>query len=85
MRDGHSGYAVAIADFLRSVVWADDRVITDNTDLLAEGHLDSVGIMQLVLFFEEQWQIRIESDQVSPRHFRTVAAMSKLLAIQSGA
>jgi acyl carrier protein len=77
-----SAFVSEITHFLNDVVLSRDHIVDCDTDLLAEGLLDSLGVMQLVAFFEERWGVRVESDQIAPGNFRSVSAMAKFLQRQ---
>lgn len=63
--------------------WCNQRIrpsvaITRDTDLLGEGYLDSLLVMDLVLFIESQFGVSIDNSQISPRHFGSVRALAEL-------
>jgi acyl carrier protein len=51
-----------------------------DSNLLDLGLLDSLGIMDLLVMVEKRYAVVIENAAVSPRNFRTVAAMAALCA-----
>jgi acyl carrier protein len=54
-------------------------VLTDQTDLLTEHIIDSLGIFTLVTFLEEKFGIVIDADEVLVEHFETVADVATLV------
>lgn len=48
-------------------------------DLLANGILDSLAILQLVAFIEERFNVRVPDEDVVYENFHTVAALSAYL------
>lgn len=46
--------------------------VAHDEDLLASDILDSLGIMELVAFLEEQYGIRVSDDDLTPENFQTV-------------
>ena len=55
--------------------------LDDQTPLL-RGLIDSLGLMQLVVFLEEEFGITIDDTEVVPDHFRTVAAIGRLVELK---
>jgi acyl carrier protein len=76
----------AIRDYvLRELV--QDRpnfVLTDETDLLSEHIIDSLGIFMLVTFLEEKFGIVVDADEVLIQHFQTVAQVASLVEAKLG-
>jgi len=46
--------------------------IDPDKDLISTGFLDSVAVLRLLLFIEEQFKVRIEDNEVLPDNFRTI-------------
>ena len=57
-----------------------DAPITVETDLLEEGYLDSLFVMDMVAHLERQYDVTIDSQEISPQNFRSVAAMAELVS-----
>jgi acyl carrier protein len=53
--------------------------ITVETDLLAEGLLDSLLVMDLANSIEREYGVSINNADISPRNFRTVRALAALV------
>jgi acyl carrier protein len=51
----------------------------DDVSLLESGILDSFGIMTLLSFLEDSFQVRIPVERIEPANFETVAAISMLV------
>lgn len=56
-----------------------ERTIGRNDPLLGD-LLDSVAILSLVVFIEEQFGVRVEDDELVPENFETVRALSAFIA-----
>ena len=56
-----------------------DATITDETPLLG-GIIDSLGLMQLVAFIEETFEVQIADGDITSTNFRSVADIDRLLA-----
>ncbi len=55
------------------------RIVTDQDELLLSGMIDSLGVMSLVSFIEEQFQIDIPFEDVTLENFATVDAMARYI------
>lgn len=55
-----------------------------NESLVASGLIDSIGVLGLVGFLEEEFNIELEADDVTLDNFDTIAAMCKLLGNNHG-
>lgn len=54
--------------------------IKEDEDLLSSGLIDSLGILTLVSFMEEQFAIEIPSEDVVFENFHSIESMSRYLA-----
>jgi acyl carrier protein len=52
--------------------------LTDDT-LLLEGIIDSLGLMQLVAYLEEEFGTEIGDADITADHFRTISDIEKLV------
>ena len=52
--------------------------LTDQTQLVG-GVMDSLGLMQLVSFIQEEFRVSFEDTEVTPDNFRTVADVERLV------
>ncbi len=55
------------------------KTIGDGDDLLAEGIIDSLGILQLVTFIEEKFNFTVPDEDVVIENFMSVNALSNYL------
>ncbi|MEW6752387.1 MAG: acyl carrier protein [Candidatus Latescibacterota bacterium] len=58
----------------------DARRLTTDASLLAEGVLDSVGILSVITFLTETFGIHIENDEVVPDNLESIDAMAAFVA-----
>ena len=61
------------------------KPILPDEDLFASGVLDSLGVLQLVLFVEEQFGIKVADEDVVLENFQTLDAMARYIASRQGA
>lgn len=67
------------------LAWCSKRLrppepFTPQSDLIDSGLLDSLSIIELLVFIEKRFGMPIDNADVSPRNFRTVSAVSSLVA-----
>jgi acyl carrier protein len=70
-----------LASFIEKNLIGEDRgaTVTDDTQLIEEGIVDSMGLMQIVAFLEERAGVRVSDDDVTPDNFETVKAIMELV------
>jgi len=71
----------AIREYVRGDLLQDRPtfVLTDDTDLLTEHIIDSLGIFTLVTFLEERFGLVIDADEVVVEHFGTIAEVANFI------
>jgi methoxymalonate biosynthesis acyl carrier protein len=52
-----------------------DTDIPDDQDIFASGLVNSLFAMQLVLFIEKEFQVKVEDEDLDINNFNTIAAM----------
>jgi acyl carrier protein len=57
----------------------DDGALADDTQLIQDGIVDSTGILELIMFLEETWSIKVPAEDMTPAHFGSVAAVDAYL------
>jgi acyl carrier protein len=73
----HHDIAQQLLTYLRSEC---DAPIDADSDLLEAGYIDSLLVMELVAFIQEQFEIMLGAADLAPRHFRSVARLTELVA-----
>jgi acyl carrier protein len=58
--------------------------ITPDTDIIAQGLVDSLGIFKLIAFVEETFAVTIEPDEVLLENFQTLRALKQLIVTKLG-
>ncbi|MFQ5955289.1 MAG: phosphopantetheine-binding protein [Kiloniellales bacterium] len=56
---------------------ANGREIGEETELVRSGIVESYGIVDLLLFIEEEYGIAIPDEMLTPDNFRTVADIAR--------
>ena len=57
----------------------DVEKLANNESLLESGILDSIGIMLLLPFIEDNFHVKIPVDQLEPANFETIASITALV------
>ena len=67
--------------FILSDVWLDGSPdeLGNDTPLLERGILDSLGILNLVSFIEDEWGVTVEDEELIPEHFGTISRITQLI------
>lgn len=75
-----------IKEFISGELMFEDKTatLTEDTPLLG-GVIDSLGLMQLISFIEEEFEVAIDDAEVTTDNFRTVGDIEQLVAQKVGA
>lgn len=57
----------------------DDEPITADDNLLADGTVDSMGMLRLVAHIGEKWNVQVPAEDFTIENFRTVTAIDAYL------
>jgi acyl carrier protein len=76
-----------VADTLRNFIlkelqWQEGATLTPRSPLLAG--VDSMALLQLVSFVEEEFEIEIRDDELTPDNFETIEAVARLIERKRG-
>lgn len=63
----------------KELLHGDPRGLDDETPLLEWGIIDSLSMINLLVFIDEQFGIRVPDDAVTPEHFRDLRSLVALL------
>jgi acyl carrier protein len=58
---------------------------TDQESFMEKGILDSTGILDMILFIEKTYNIKIEDDEITPDNLDSLVHMEKFIQKKSGA
>lgn len=62
------------------LMYGDDAQPLEEETPLCEGIVDSIGLVDLVLFLEEEFSISIDDADLTADNFRSVAAIERLVS-----
>jgi len=70
-----------VREFIASEIMYDESPasLTDDTKLLG-GIMDSLGLMQLVSYIEEQFEVQIDDSEVTVDNFQTINDIDRLVS-----
>lgn len=54
----------------------DPGALGNDTSLIGEGIVDSTGILELIMYLEESFAIKVNDDEMTPTHFDSVATIA---------
>jgi acyl carrier protein len=57
----------------------DHSTLEPADDLLNQGIVDSIGILQLVTYIEETFHIQINDDEITPENFRSLSTLTNFV------
>ena len=64
------------------------RKVADDDNLLESGIIDSLGVLELVTFMQQEFSVTVEDEDLTPENFQTIECMASFvarsLASQSG-
>jgi len=62
----------------------DGNKLTDNVSLFESGIVDSLGILHLVSFLEEKFNVKIEDEEMIPENFETINKLIVFIRQKNG-
>jgi len=69
----------AIFDYLRTVLAIDTSSLDDDSPLISSGIVDSLALVDLLLFLQVETGARVEPGEIALEHFDTVGRMLAFL------
>jgi len=58
--------------------------VADDAHLLETGIIDSLGILEIVSFVEQEFKISISDEDLVPENFRSIASLATFIVSKSG-
>jgi acyl carrier protein len=68
-----------LAEYIRTHAPHLASEVTEETPLLEQGLLDSLGLMTLVAFLERRYKLSVPEEQITPDNFRNLASIRALI------
>lgn len=60
------------------------RSINDEHPLLESGIVDSMGILEVVGFMEQEFAIQVGDEELTPENFQTIARLAQFVDAKTG-
>ena len=71
--------------YLEDLVYERHVELTESTDLLEDWYVDSIGIVDTVLFLETRFGINIKRSDINRTNFQSIATLSGFVEARLGA
>jgi acyl carrier protein len=62
----------------------DGYALPDDASFLEEGIVDSTGVLELVMFVEEAFNIAVEDEEIVPENFDSVSQLAAYIRRKGG-
>jgi acyl carrier protein len=74
----------SIKTFIRSeLIYDDEKEFDENTNLIERGIVDSMSLVRLISFIEENYDIRVQDEDIVPEHFSSLKKIASFIAQRS--
>ena len=78
-------YVQALTEFIRQeILHGRSAKLDAELDLLTAGVIDSLGILRMVAFMEEQFGVRVPDEDVVFENFQNIRVMANYIAQRKG-
>jgi acyl carrier protein len=73
-------YLGVVREFVvENFLFGDDERLKEETSFIGSGIVDSTGIMELVAFLEERFEVRVEDEEVIPENLDSLVRVAAFL------
>ena len=80
MEQDKKNYIETVRQFVvEKFLFGDNDGFQEETSLLEEGIIDSTGILELVMFIEETYGIKIEDEELVPQNMDSLQNIARFL------
>jgi acyl carrier protein len=71
----------SIKNFIRTeLIYDDEKDFDENTNLIERGIIDSMSLVRLISFLEENYEIKVQDEDIVPENFSSLAKISGFIA-----
>ncbi len=71
----------AIKTFIRTeLIYDDEKDFDENTNLIERGIVDSMSLVRLISFLEENYNIQVQDEDIVPENFSSLHKIAGFLA-----
>jgi 2-hydroxymuconate-semialdehyde hydrolase len=76
--------SLSITNFIRSeLIYENDQDFDDHTNLIERGIVDSMSVVRLIGFIEEEYGIRVPDEDIVPERFSSLCRIVTFIAERS--
>tara|TARA_R110002049_G_scaffold299634_1_gene489960 strand:+ start:3694 stop:3942 length:249 start_codon:yes stop_codon:yes gene_type:complete len=68
-----------IKDYIINATLSDNKTISDDTLIFETGLLDSMGLLFLIEFLKEEFNVVVNDDELLPENFESVNSIIKFI------
>ena len=73
-------YSSKIREFVvENFLFGDGESLKEDTSFLEEGIIDSTGILELLMFLEKTYSIKVEDDEVIPENLDNLRKIARFI------
>lgn len=69
---------------IENFLFGEDNGLKDDTSFLDEGIIDSTGVLELVTYLEEEYEIEVEDEELIPENLDSIDNIAVYLEGKSG-
>ena len=80
VRKGNMNHSSKVREFVvENFLFGEGASLKEDTSFLEEGVVDSTGILELIMFLEETYSIKVEDDEVVPENMDNLQNIARFL------
>ncbi len=68
---------------IENFLFGDDHGLKDDTSFLDDGIIDSTGVLELVTYLEEEFDIQVEDEELIPENLDSINNIAKYVGGKS--
>jgi acyl carrier protein len=53
--------------------------VTDSDNLLESGVIDSLGVLELVTFLQQEFSLQVDDDELTPENFQSIQSIAQFV------
>lgn len=69
---------------VESFLFGEEEGLSDDTSFLKQGIIDSTGVMQLVSFIQDQYQLTVDDEDLTPENLDSIRKISAFIERKTG-
>jgi acyl carrier protein len=71
----------SIKNFIRTeLIYDDEKDFDENTNLIERGIVDSMSLVRLISFIEENYHLQVQDEDIVPENFSSLNRISSFIA-----